>query len=498
MTFDNQRLQLNSVHDTGCAGTVGDLSGFRREFYQCLLRRADAAFDLVDAVLCADGPVRSLPELSLIGEHRRGHGSVYAALDRGRIDIARLRRALVSVPLPRAADGRLVLAVDITSWLRPEAHTCPQRILCHTYGRAKNTAQMIPGWPYSVVAALESGRSSWTAPLDAVRLAPGDDAATVTAGQLRTVIGNLIEAGRWCPGDPDIWIVADAGYDAPRLAFLLADLPVAVLARMRSDRVLRRRAPAWQPGTTGRPPRHGAEFVFGDQTSWGEPDTDVTTETRLYGPATARSWNRLHPRLTHRCSWVTQVGKLPVIEGTVIRLDVDRLPSGAIPKPIWLWHSVLDLDAGEVEVLWQVFLRRFDIEHTFRMLKQTLGWNCPKPRNPAAADRWTWLLLAAYTQLRLARTLSVDLKRPWEKRVAPHRLTPARVRRGFRHLRRKVACPARAPKPSRPGPGRPAGHGNQRPAPRYDVHIKAASDKKPSQKAGPRPRRNSTNHQLRA
>jgi hypothetical protein len=43
---------------------------------------------------------------------------------------------------------------------------------------------MIPGWPYSFVVALETGRSSWTAPLDAVRLAPGDDAATVTAAQL--------------------------------------------------------------------------------------------------------------------------------------------------------------------------------------------------------------------------------------------------------------------------------------------------------------------------
>ncbi|MET9031007.1 transposase [Nocardia sp. NPDC004168] len=232
---------MNSVHDTGCAGAVGELSAFRQELYRCLPRRADAVFDVVDAVLCADGPVRSLPELSLVGEHRRGHGSVYAALDRGRIDIARLRRALVSVPLPRAADGRLVLAVDITSWLRPEAHTCPQRILCHTYGRAKNTHHMIPGWPYSVVCALESGRSSWIAPLDAVRLTPGDEAAAVTADQLRTVIGNLIEAGHWRGGDPNIWIVADAGYDAPRLAFLLADLPVAVLGRMRSDRVLRRR-----------------------------------------------------------------------------------------------------------------------------------------------------------------------------------------------------------------------------------------------------------------
>jgi hypothetical protein len=36
-------------------------------------------FDLCDAVLCADGPVRSLPELSLIGEHRRGHRSIDAA-----------------------------------------------------------------------------------------------------------------------------------------------------------------------------------------------------------------------------------------------------------------------------------------------------------------------------------------------------------------------------------------------------------------------------------
>jgi hypothetical protein len=123
------------VHDTGRAGTVGDLSVFRRELYQCLSRRADAEFELVDAVLCADRPVRSLPELSLIGEHRRGRGSIYAALDRGRLDIARLRRALVSVPLPRAADGRLVLAVDITSWLRPEAHTSTADPVSHLRAR---------------------------------------------------------------------------------------------------------------------------------------------------------------------------------------------------------------------------------------------------------------------------------------------------------------------------------------------------------------------------
>lgn len=65
------------------------------------------------------------------------------------------------------------------------------------------------------------------------------------------MIANLIDAGQHRPGDPDIWIVTDAGYDAPRLAFL----PVAVLGRMRSDRVLRRATPPRLPGINGRPPR---------------------------------------------------------------------------------------------------------------------------------------------------------------------------------------------------------------------------------------------------
>jgi hypothetical protein len=52
---------------------------------------------------------------------------------------------------------------DVSNWLRPDAGTSPDRLFCHTYGRGKGQAQMIPGWPYSFVAALEPGRTSWTA-----------------------------------------------------------------------------------------------------------------------------------------------------------------------------------------------------------------------------------------------------------------------------------------------------------------------------------------------
>ena len=127
------------------------------------------------------------PGLSLAPEHRRGHGALYDAVNHGRIEIARLRRSLAGLPLPRAADGRLMLAVDVSNWLRPGAATSPDRLFCHVYGRGKGQAQMIPGWPYSVIAALEPGRTSWTAVLDAVRLGPDDDVAEVTAAQVRDV-----------------------------------------------------------------------------------------------------------------------------------------------------------------------------------------------------------------------------------------------------------------------------------------------------------------------
>jgi hypothetical protein len=32
-------------------------------------------------------------------------------------------------------------------------------------------------------------------------------------------------------------------------------------------------------------------------------------------------------------------------------------------------------------VLWQAFLRRFDLEHTFRLFKQVLGWTASGPRS---------------------------------------------------------------------------------------------------------------------
>jgi hypothetical protein len=282
---------------------------------------------------------------------------------------------------------------------------------------------MIPGWPYSFVAALETGRSSWTAVLDAVRLGPADDATAVTATQLRDVVDRLVTAEQWKPGDPNIVIVADTGYDITRLAHVLADLPVELVGRLRCDRVLRLPKPPRLPGTTGRPPKHGPEIALDKPGTWPTPQHTSSTDTTRYGTAQATAWQRCHPRLEHRGPWRDHPGPAPIIEGTLIRLQVEHLPGDRAPKPLWLWTSDPTATGTDIDRIWQAFLRRFDLEHTFRFLKQTLGWTTPKLRDPAAADRWTWLVIAAHTQLRLARPLVADLRRR-SRRARPGRQPP--------------------------------------------------------------------------
>lgn len=200
---------------------------------------------------------------------------------------------------------------------------------------------------------------------------------------------------------------------------MLADLPVELLGRLRSDRVLRGPRTLRASAATGRPPRHGPDFALSTPDTWWAPAQSTATDTSRYGRAVATAWDGLYPRLTHRGVWVDHPGDLPIIAGSLIRLQVERLPGDHAPKPVWLWSSVTGATAADVDRWWQSFLRRFDLEHTFRLFKQTLGWTAPKIRTPHAADRWTWLIITAYTQLRLAR--------PWPPTcAAPGRNPPPR------------------------------------------------------------------------
>jgi len=471
--------------DGGAA--LGALAEFRRELYWSLTSRQDALFELADAVACGPGRVTDLARLSLAPEFGRGHGALYDALNAGHAGFARLRRAVAGLVLPGWPDGRIRLAVDVCNWLRPEAVCSPQRLFCHVHGRGKNAGQRIPGWPYSFVAALGPGSSSWTLPLDAVRLGPGDDDCAVTAAQLREVFARLEAAGQWTGGDPPAVVVMDAGYNVTRLAHLLADLPVIVVARVRADRVFYRPAPAKAPGLAGRRARHGAPVKCADPASWGGAAVEQQAPQARHGPVRAVAWTRVH-QLVHRHTggfedWPGDK-ELPVVEGTLIRLSAASVPGYPALEPMWLWASVPVAADAMVTVLWQAYLRRFDLEHTFRFFKQQLGWTRPLLRDPAAADRWTWLVIAVYAQLYLARGLAAITRLPWQRSQPAAEMTPGRVRAGFRRARDAAGTPASTAKPGKPGPGRPKGSKNKRKAPRHPVGKNAP--KQPKQAKNPR------------
>ena len=188
-----------------------------------------------------------------------------------------------------------------------------------------------------------------------------------------------------------------------------------------------------------------------------------------------QAWAGLHPKQKNHPTRGTRQPRA-IVRGTLVRVEVTRLPGRShLPKVLWLWWQGLgELD---LDLLWRAYVRRsgtlWVLEHTFRFLKQVLGWTSPRVRHPEQADRWTWLVLAAYTQLRLARHVVADRRLPWERRLETGKLTPCRTRRGFSALLVALGSPASAPKPCGRSPGRPKGSRSGR-APRYPALKKAA------------------------
>ena len=429
---------------------ITELRDLRSSLHRCLSPWGDALFELADATLCSPSPVASVPALSLEPVFRRSHGSLYKALDRGRIDEEKLRRLLVA---HRPGGWPLVFAVDASTWDRCDAECSPER--GYYYSASKHSAgqPIVAGWSYQWICQLNWASDSWTAPLDVMRITPFIDATTATVEQIRRLVALLAHGGE-VP-----LFVFDAGYDPIGIAHDLADVRVEALTRIRDDRVFYTDPPPRpnRPCTSGgRPPRHGRRFKCSDRRTWGKPDDGLVASDPRYGTVRVQAWDALHPKLTRRGHW-SDHKTIPIVRGSVIRVEVEHLPkpTSRTKKTLWLFWS----GPGEPDLdrCWRAYLRRFDIEHTFRFMKGTLGWTTPSLCTPEQADRWSWLIAGAYTQLRLARNLVDDLRLPWERPRKPGALTPARVRRGFRRLGATIGTPASPPKSITPGPGRPKG-----------------------------------------
>ena len=265
--------------------TIQRLREFRNELYMLFGKRADALFELCDAAITA-GLSPSTAYLSLETVHRRGWGSLYAALAKGQIDTELLRSLLSS---HRLEGGQPIYAVDTSAWPRCAAETSPERAFYHHSSRHMKGKPVVAGWAYQLIAQVSFERDSWTAPLDAQRVHPREDTEAVAVRQIKALL-TCLPAQEGVP-----LFLFDTGYNSVALAEGLKDTPVAILVRLRCGRCFYGDPPALtRTGRTGRPFRHGAKMAFKDPTTWPEPTEEHTEQDGQYGTVRVRAWSGLH------------------------------------------------------------------------------------------------------------------------------------------------------------------------------------------------------------
>ena len=414
----------------------------RHQSYSCFERSTDALFELVDA-LCSEPQARTLPELSLSLAFRRKWGSVYEALEDGRINQRRWSEVW-TVALLAEHQGPVWVSVDSTSIPRPEAETSPDRGMIYLPNLPHATKPVSVGWQFSTVMLLPETSSSWGAILSQRRIASAETAVAVAIGQLEALVGFLPAGTR---------VLADRWYATGPFVMAITRLHLEALVRLKRNRRLYRKPAPPVPGKRGAPRKDGDLFQGSRPQTWGEPDASWQGTDQQGKPICVQAWQHLHFRQARD------------VEVTVYRvLRTAAKGTKRDPRESWfVWVGAQPLPLEEVVVCYG---RRFSHEHTYRFLKQDLLWTKVHVRTAQQFERWSVVVATAMNQLVLARSLGQASYRPWERR--PHVVTPRHVRRVMPALLQQLGTPARVPKPRGKSPGWRKGMPRRRPA-RFEV-----------------------------
>ncbi len=169
------------------------LIDFRHKLYACFVKAGDVLMNTVDALL-SHTDAQSLVELSLSPAFERRWSSLYDAFDNANIDREALRKLFMN-SLPKTALGqRRVFGVDASSIPRPLSKTARDRTYVHASNLPEGTKPVTPGWQFSTIALLPEKPSSWTAPVDSLRIPSDKTQGEVAHQQLKALAPLLNES----------------------------------------------------------------------------------------------------------------------------------------------------------------------------------------------------------------------------------------------------------------------------------------------------------------
>jgi DDE superfamily endonuclease len=211
----------------------------------------------------------------------------------------------------------------------------------------------------------------------------------------------VLQARRWLPDRPLI-LVADSGFAALELLAALVRRDVTCVTRLRLDAALYEPAPPRQPGTIGRPRTKGARLptlsavLAGKDTPWRR--------------VTVPGWYGEGDRIVeiHSGTAVWRHAGMPVVP---IRWVLLRDPLRRFDP-----QALLCTDAAQdpLQIVgW--FVRRWQLEVTFREVRDHLGVETQRQWSDRAVARTTPCLLALFSIVTL---LAARLGRPAQLQVS--------------------------------------------------------------------------------
>jgi hypothetical protein len=185
----------------------------------------------------------------------------------------------------------------------------------------------------------------------------------------------------------------------------------------------------------GHPSWYGTPFCLKAPETWGEPDemaeTTFVSQRKISYRVEIQAWKNLlmrgkkgtpmheHPFTLVKICWFNQKGE------------------ALFHRPLWLIVMGDRRDELSLLDIFEAYLQRYDLEHFFRFGKQKLLLNKFQTPDSQHEEHWWRLAALAYLQLWVAKELTSQLPRPWERylpSVVNKLITPAATQRDMSRI----------------------------------------------------------------
>jgi hypothetical protein len=443
---------------------------FRDRVYRFFPSRRDAAMELVDA-LSSNKTASSVVELSLSPLHRRNYCSITRVLDEYLSQDAvsaqqqkRLLTKLLSSLCPLVQQRRFHLfAVDCTPEPRIFSPTLEDRSYVYAPNAVCGNKPVTLGHKYSIAAylpeKLEANTPPWLIPLACTRVDTTQHAELTGMEQIATCIKSRSEFKNQLSVS-----LGDTAYNNPLcLSIAKNNVNQVHVSRSRNNKKF---FYPYNPSEItdikkrGRPKAYGDIHRLNDPTTWHAPD-----ESLEFSQINAR--RKIHIIKIDCWNEVIMKGKkdtkLSDYPLRLLRVQVCKASGELLFKrPLWLTAAGRRRMELSLSDIFLSYRQRFDIEHFFRFGKNRLLMNKIQTPDVRHEESWWQLVMIAYAQLYLSRSLANILPNPWERYLPAFKSnatikSPTQVQNDFERIIRMIGTPAQPPKPRQKALGRQLG-----------------------------------------